>query len=231
MFRAALSLDLHAGCFPDRLHDDGANASLTRDTIRDDTTLDGGRTGGRGPDPAERAGHRRGLTLGLVSLLPGTDTVDWGFDPSVSIPLLRGAGRHIVTEPLTQAERDVIYEMWDFERYKRTFAVDIAQQYYNVLRQMDSLTNSENNYRSAVQSARWSRRQADAGRITEIEVDQAVQRELSSRNSWISAQERIEGQPGLVQDARSACRRMPWSCWTRTTWCSCGNGPKSTSRR
>jgi outer membrane protein TolC len=82
--------------------------------------------------------------------------------------------------------------MWSFERFKRTFAVDIAQRYYNVLRQMDSLTNSENNYRSAVQSARWSRRQADAGRITEIEVDQAVQRELNSRNSWISAQEGLK---------------------------------------
>jgi hypothetical protein len=37
----------------------------------------------------------------------------------VSIPLLRRAGWQIVTEPLTQAERDVIYEIWDFERYKR----------------------------------------------------------------------------------------------------------------
>ena len=66
------------------------------------------------------------MTLGLISLLPGTDTMDWGIDPSIRLPLLRGAGEHIVTEPLTQAERNVIYEMWDFERYKRTFAVDIA---------------------------------------------------------------------------------------------------------
>ena len=132
------------------------------------------------------------MTLGLISLLPGTDTVDWGVDPSIRLPLLRGAGEHIVTEPLTQAERDVIYEMWDFERYKRTFAVDIATRYYNVLRQMDSLENSKNNYRSSIQSARWSRRQADAGRIPEIQVDQAVQRELSSRNSWISSREGLK---------------------------------------
>lgn len=191
VFRIALNLDLARDAFR-TIVTTGADASLTRDTITDETTFFGG------PSVGVTRTLKNGLDIsvllaaGLVSMLPGTDTVDWSVDPTVSIPLLRGAGRHIVTEPLTQAERDVIYEMWDFERYKRTFAVDIAQRYYNVLRQMDSLENSENNYRSAIQSARWSRRQADAGRIPEIQVDQAVQRELSSRNSWISAQEGLK---------------------------------------
>jgi len=47
-------------------------------------------------------------------------------DVSVTIPLLAGSGRHIVTEPLTQAQRDVLYAIWRFERFKRTFAVIIA---------------------------------------------------------------------------------------------------------
>lgn len=188
VFRAALSLDLQRDAFRTVFTTTG-RASLTRNTVTDNTSLDASASAGVGRTLKNGLDISAGLTLGLLSMLPGAETVDWGFDPSVSIPLLRGAGRHIVTEPLTQAERDVIYQMWTFERYKRTFAVDIAQRYYNVLRQMDSLTNSENNYRSSVQSARWSRRQADAGRIPEIQVDQAVQRELSSRNSWISAQE------------------------------------------
>lgn len=191
VFRAALSLDLERNAFRTTFTT-GADASLTRDTVSDNTTFDGsggvnvGRTLKNGMDLSAA------LTLGLLSMLPGTDTVDWGFDPSVSIPLLRGAGRHIVTESLTQAERDVIYQMWRFERYKRTFAVGIAQDYYDVLSQMDSLENSVNNYRSAIQSARWSRRQADAGRIPEIQVDQAVQSELNARNNWISRQEGLK---------------------------------------
>jgi outer membrane protein TolC len=78
-----------------------------------------------------------------------------------------------------------------------------------VLQQMDEVTNAEDNYRSAVSSSRWSRRRADAGRIPEIEVDQAIQRELSARNSWITAQERVKttldsfkNTIGLPTDAR-----------------------------
>jgi len=193
VFRVALGLDLERNAFR-TVFTTGGDASLTRDTIGNETSVNA--NGDVGVTRTLKNGLDIGaaLTLSLFSLLPGSDRVglSWGFDPTVSIPLLRGAGRYIVTEPLTQAERDVIYEMWDFERYKRTFAVDVAQRYYNVLRQMDSLTNSENNYRSAIQSARWSRRQADAGRIPEIQVDQAVQRELSSRNSWISSQEGLK---------------------------------------
>ena len=67
----------------------------------------------------------------MINLLTQGGASAWGLnvDTSVSIPLLRGSGRHIVIEPLTQAERDVIYELWEFDRYKRTFAVNIATSY------------------------------------------------------------------------------------------------------
>ncbi|MBM3892236.1 MAG: hypothetical protein FJ388_24230, partial [Verrucomicrobia bacterium] len=39
-------------------------------------------------------------------------------------PLLRGAGWVVTTEKLTQAERNVIYDVRDFAHYERTFAVD-----------------------------------------------------------------------------------------------------------
>jgi outer membrane protein TolC len=151
------------------------------------------------------------LAIDLANLLTqgGASSLGLSADATVSIPLLRGAGRHIVTEPLTRAEREVIYQIWNFERYKQTFAVGIAREYFSVLRQMDTATNMQQNYRSAVASARWSRRRGDAGRIREIEVDQAVQRELSARNSWISAQEQLKSRLdsfkntiGLPTDAR-----------------------------
>jgi len=134
------------------------------------------------------------LTVDLLNLLTqgGASSLGLGADTSVSIPLLRGAGRHIVTEPLTQAERSVVYALWNFERYKRTFAVNVTTNYLSVLGQMDSLKNSENNYKSAIVSSRISRRQGDAGRLTPIQVDLAVQRELQSRSGWISAQQQLE---------------------------------------
>ncbi|MGB8225623.1 MAG: TolC family protein, partial [Sedimentisphaerales bacterium] len=129
------------------------------------------------------------LAIDLANLLTlgGASSVGLAGDASISIPLLRGSGRHIVTEPLTQAERNTVYAIWNFEKYKKEFAVDTASKYLAVLRQLDSIKNSEADYRSRIDSAKRSRRLADAGRIQEIEVDQAVQNELSSRQRWISA--------------------------------------------
>ncbi|MDK1021883.1 MAG: hypothetical protein QGD90_09650, partial [Candidatus Hydrogenedentes bacterium] len=56
---------------------------------------------------------------------------------SFSQPLLRGAGRDINAEFLTQAERNVLYELRSFTRFRKTFAVDVAQSYYNVLQNLD----------------------------------------------------------------------------------------------
>lgn len=109
-------------------------------------------------------------------------------DLSVAIPLLRGSGKHIVAEPLTQAERNTVYAIYTFERFKRTFAVSVAAEYLSVLRSIDQILNAENNYRSAVTNTRLVRRLRDAGDRSQVEVDQAIQQELSSRNAWISAQ-------------------------------------------
>jgi len=56
-----------------------------------------------------------------------------------------------------------------------------------VLQQLDRIKNSEADYRSRIASAQRSRRLADAGRLKEIEVDQAMQTELSARQNWISS--------------------------------------------
>jgi outer membrane protein TolC len=134
------------------------------------------------------------LAINLANLLTqgGASSLGLSVDTSVSIPLLRGAGQHIVTEPLTQAERNVVYQIWNFERFKHTFAVSIARDYFSVLQQMDQVTNAQEKYRSAIASARWSRRRADAGRLSEVQVDQAVQSELRARNSWISVQQQLK---------------------------------------
>jgi outer membrane protein TolC len=191
VFRSALSLDLTRNNFRN-IFSAGADSDLSTDTS--DTELGTGATAGVSRSLKSGIDLSGAMAISLVKLLShnGASTLGLNTDASISIPLMRGSGEHIAAEPLTQAERNVIYELWDFERYKRTFAVSIARGYFNVLRQMDNVSNAEDNYRSSVASARWSRRRADAGRIPEIEVDQALQRELSARNSWISAQEQLK---------------------------------------
>ena len=129
------------------------------------------------------------LAVDLAKLLSGSRDGSTGIqlDTSLSIPLLRGSSKFVVTEPLTQAQRDVVYSIYGFERFKRTFAVGIASDYLSVLQQLDRVENAVENYTRVVASTRRARRLADAGRLPEIQVDQSVQDELRARNSWISA--------------------------------------------
>ena len=131
------------------------------------------------------------LGLDLVKLLTMDRSSASGVlgDATVSIPLLRGSGKHIVTEPLTQAERNVTYAIFLFERYKRTFAVQVASDYLNVLRQLDEIENAQQNYTNLLESAARARRMADAGRLPEVQVDQAIQDALRARDRLLAAQQ------------------------------------------
>lgn len=197
VFREALDLDLERDAFRNTFF--GTVESLfSADSSGSDTV--------RGTQNSMDASVTRTLENGvdltgaiaidLAHLLTqgGASSLGQQADMTISIPLLRGSGKHIVTESLTQAERNVVYAIYEFERFKRTFAVDIAREYLNVLRQVDQVKNAENNYRSKIQSSRYSRRTADAGRLSEFQADQAVQSELSARNGWISAVERYKNQ-------------------------------------
>lgn len=111
------------------------------------------------------------------------------FDTSISIPLLSGSGKHIVTENLTQAERNLIYEIWEFERQKRSLAVSISSAFLSTLQLEDRLNNSAANYQRAILSAKRARRMSEAGRLPDNQVSQAKQRELESRQNWVRAEE------------------------------------------
>ncbi len=193
VFQAALDLDLQRNSFR-TLFTAAAKAGASADASGAETVskVTNGGSANLSRKFINGASATGGIAVDLARLLTqgGSRTLGVSTDASVSIPLI-GVDRLTPAENLTQSERSMIYEMWGFERYKRTFAVDIARSYFSVLREIDSLKNAENNYRSAVQAARFSRRRADAGRNTEIEVDQAVQAELSGRNGWISAQEQL----------------------------------------
>lgn len=212
IFASALNLDLERNEFRS-IFDGTAQSYYEENRTGHDSSRGFENSGGLGISQTLMSGAEisAGIAAGLVNLLNPSDASSLGLqaDSSITIPLLRGSGRHIVTEPLVQAERDVIYAIWEFEQYKHEFAVNIASRYLEVLRQQDRVINSRENYISAMTSARQSRRLADAGRLPEIQVDQAVQRELDARAQWIGAVEGYKQQLdsfkttlGLPPDAR-----------------------------
>lgn len=131
------------------------------------------------------------IFVDLVKLLTQGASSSLGIfaDATISVPLLAGSGKNIVTEPLIQSERDVVYSLYTFERFKHQLAVGVASGYLSVLRQQDVLNNAKENYERLQSGAERAERMADAGRLERIQLDQARQDVLRARESWISAQQ------------------------------------------
>ncbi len=111
---------------------------------------------------------------------------------TLEVPLLGiGAGR-IAQEELTQSERNVLYEIRSFNRFRKDFVVSIVNDYYNVLRQRDTVTNAENNYKRVGESKERLEMEAKAGRKPPFEVDQAEQNLLKARDGYVVAQQNYE---------------------------------------
>ena len=108
-----------------------------------------------------------------------------------AMPLLRGSGTAVADEPLTQAERTVVYELRNFVRFQQTFAVDVASRYYRLLQQRDTVSNEYNNYQNLV-AARKRAEALSGDRLPEFQVDQAKQDELRARNRYILAVEQYQ---------------------------------------
>jgi len=61
---------------------------------------------------------------------------------SFTQPLLRDFGSDIETENLMQAERDLLYRLRDFTRFRKVFAVRVASAYYSVLLNRETARNN-----------------------------------------------------------------------------------------
>lgn len=107
-------------------------------------------------------------------------------------PLLRGVSPAIIREPLTQAERDVIYQVRDYERFRSTFAVRVVSDYYRLLEQTQNLGAEATNRKSLTLSRERIEAMAEAGRNTATDVGRARQNEYSAENREIDAKVRLE---------------------------------------
>ena len=133
------------------------------------------------------------LAVDVVSMLRD----DWrslglSGDLSMTVPLMRGAGRDIVREPLTQAERNLLYAIRNFEHYRQSYAVSVASAYFNVLERVQRVQNVRDNEEKLKENYRRAEMMFDAGRMQRIEKDQASTDLLSANKSMIDARQSYE---------------------------------------
>ena len=102
-------------------------------------------------------------------------------------PLWRGAGYKIATENLTQAERNLLYALRDYTRFRRDFSVQIATAYYSVLQNKDAVRNAWRGIQNFKLNVDREKALAQEGLKTQASLGLLQQSELNTETSWISA--------------------------------------------
>lgn len=110
------------------------------------------------------------------------------FSLTFTQPLMRGAGRRIAQERLTQAERDVVYAVRAYERFRRTQSVTVADRMFRILQQADTVANEHANRANLELLRKRNEALAEAGRLSDIQVDQARQDELRAQDRVVVAE-------------------------------------------
>jgi outer membrane protein TolC len=106
----------------------------------------------------------------------------------VTRPLLRGSDRRVVMEGLTQAERDTLYQVRIFNRFRKTFIVSVISQYYLVLQAYDTVKNARRNYNTLDWLYERAENLANAGRLPQFELDGISQDKLIALDAYIEAE-------------------------------------------
>jgi outer membrane protein TolC len=102
-------------------------------------------------------------------------------------PLLQNAGFKAEMENLTLAERETLYSLRDFVRFRKQFSVDVAAAYYRVLQNRDTARNTYLALQSFRKSAARTQALVDEGRVKLAELGRLQQQELSQETAWIAA--------------------------------------------
>lgn len=108
---------------------------------------------------------------------------------SLAQPLLSGAGYLSASEVLTQSERSVLYAIRTFAQYRKSFAVDIAAQYYGVIQSRETARNAYLAFKAFdfVVARETAMQKENAANSTKSSVFRLVQSRIVFERSWISA--------------------------------------------
>jgi outer membrane protein TolC len=125
----------------------------------------------------------------------GTATVNGSFTATLIQPLLRGFGRDVRLETLTQAERNTLYAVRDFARFRKQFWADVAVDpagYLGLLLQVQSLRNARENLKAQEENYLRTEFAFQGNRRSVVDVDQAFQGLLQARQQILNAEVDLE---------------------------------------
>ena len=132
----------------------------------------------------------------------GTHAVRSNAAISLIQPLLRNAGRRVRLESLTQAERDVLYSVRDFARFRKSFWASVAVGagggqfggggYLDLLQSVQNLRNAQVNLKQQEETYGLYYELFRGGRRSVVELDQFFQSLQQARLGVIEAELGLE---------------------------------------
>lgn len=166
-----------------------AGVNQPENEIRDDRDVTG--DAGVGVNMLLKGGARIaiGITSNFLRFITGDPTLQSSsaLVANITQPLLRGRGKDVNAEFLTQAERDVLYQLRAFQRFRQEFAVQVASGYYNVLQARDAARNNYQGYLAFQRSVERERALYDANRTTLTALGRIEQSLLNTENAWVDS--------------------------------------------
>jgi outer membrane protein TolC len=129
------------------------------------------------------------LTTDFVRFLTGglRDTGDSRLAFTLSQPLLRGAGYLAASEALTQAERNVLYNIRSFTQQRKSFAVEVATQYFRAIQSRETAKNAYLGYMAFNTNVERQRAMFENGQGSYSQLGQLLQGQINFQRTWTSA--------------------------------------------
>jgi outer membrane protein TolC len=131
----------------------------------------------------------------VVNFTAGHTTVQSDLVGQFVQPLLRGAGRKVRMEGLTQAERSLLYSVRSFARFRKTFWADLTTRnngFLQLLLQVQNIRNLETNVTTQEQILRLHEALFAGGITSTVYVDQVYQSYQQARFALLQAQTSLD---------------------------------------
>ncbi len=135
-----------------------------------------------------------GLAVDWAQFLTGDPQTSLGsvLSASLSAPLLGNGAGKAARENLTQAERNVLYNIRSFNRYRKTFVVSVISDYYRVLLNNNRINIQKASYQRLIDSTNQFRMEVEVGKRPAYDLGESEQRLLSAEQSVVSAVQSYE---------------------------------------
>ncbi|MEN8128302.1 MAG: TolC family protein [Planctomycetota bacterium] len=151
-----------------------------------------GAMGGAGFEQLLATGAQIGtdISFGWVDILSGDYRSGFSTIATAIItqPLLRGAGRKIALENLTQSQHNTLYQIRTFNRFRKKFVTSIMTDYYRLLQLNDHRINARDYYFALAKMHKKLQKRAAAGKLPRHELQQANQDRMEAMSRYTQAQ-------------------------------------------